>query len=193
VQQLLTRCVVAQVIPVDVIPDDVLLVVFDFYVNQHSAEDLSLHDKPIKKEIEAWQLLVHVCRRWRSLVFGSPHRLNLRLVCTAETPARDTLDVWPALPLLIWDRAYLTEGFSNIIPILERSDRVCQINLCIPPSELEKVSAAMQEPLPELTGLWLASYETATVLPESFLGGSAPRLQFLWLNRIPFPGLPKLR
>src|SRR5260221_5208216 len=48
--------------------------------------------------VESWQLLVHVCRRWRSLVFGSPRRLNLRLFCTPETPAKDTLAVWPALP-----------------------------------------------------------------------------------------------
>ncbi|KAI0268509.1 hypothetical protein BGY98DRAFT_336534 [Russula aff. rugulosa BPL654] len=30
------------------------------------------------------------------------------------------------------------------------------------------------------------------VLPDSFLGGSAPRLQYLRLNTIPFPGLPNL-
>src|SRR6266566_199935 len=30
------------------------------------------------------------------------------------------------------------------------------------------------------------------VVPDSFMGGSAPRLRSLHLNRIPFPGLPKL-
>ena len=105
--------------------------------------------------IEAWQSLVHVCRRWRSVVFGSPRRLNLRLVCTAKTPARDTLDVWPALPLVIrCNGDYPTESVDNIIAVLERSDRVCQINLMdVPSSHLEKVSAAMQEPFPELTHL----------------------------------------
>jgi len=133
-----------------------------------------------------------VCRRWRSLVFGSRHRLNLKLVCTSKTPARDTLEVWPALPLLIWD-PYPTEGLVNIIPVLERSDRACRIRLAIPASQLEKVSAAMQEPFPELTHLWLSSYEeTIPVLPDSFLGGSAPRLHFLRFKSIPFPGLPIL-
>jgi hypothetical protein len=30
------------------------------------------------------------------------------------------------------------------------------------------------------------------VVPDSFLGGSAASLQHLWLNHVPFPGLPKL-
>jgi hypothetical protein len=177
--------------PIDVLPDDVILAIFDLCMNQRRFP----FDTPIKKETEVWQPLVHVCRRWRSVIFGSPHRLNLQLVCTAKTPARDTLDVWPALPLLIWKNwdDNSRTGLDNIIPVLERSDRVCQINLNIPSLEWEKVSAAMQEPFPELTFLKLMSYEMVTVLPDSFLGGSAPRLQSLWLHNIPFPILiPKL-
>jgi hypothetical protein len=49
----------------------------------------------------------------------------------------------------------------------------------------------MQVPFPELTLLRLSS-DGEVVLPDSFLGGFAPRLRYLWLNRIPFPGLPKL-
>jgi hypothetical protein len=179
----LTRCDVGQI---DVLPDDVLLEIFDSCADE---------DRPTKKGIEAWQSLVHVCRRWRSVVFGSPRRLNLRLVCTDNTPARDTLDVWPAFPLFIrCYGGYTTESVENIITVLKRSDRVCQIDLMyIPSPRLENVLAAMQEPFPELTHLELSSSdETALVLPNSFLGGSAPRLESLWLNRIPFPGLPKL-
>jgi hypothetical protein len=51
----------------------------------------------------------------------------------------------------------------------------------------------MQVPFPELTYLTLLPNDkTVSALPDSFLGGSAPRLETLWLNRIPFPGLPKL-
>jgi hypothetical protein len=71
---------------IDVLPDDVLLGVFDIYVITNP----SFHGK---MGIEAWQSLVHVCQRWRSLVFLSPRRLNLRLFCTPKTPARDTLDI----------------------------------------------------------------------------------------------------
>ena len=51
----------------------------------------------------------------------------------------------------------------------------------------------MRVPFPELTflRLWLGD-ETVSALPDSFLGGSAPRLEYLWLRRVPFPGLPKL-
>ena len=178
--------------PIDVLPDDVLLDIFDFCAN----EDISF----TKEEIEAWQTLVHVCRRWRAVVFGSTHRLNLRLCFTPKTPARDTLDVWPALPLLIrCSGDYPTESVDNIIAVLECSDRVSQIEMTIPSSYFEKVlPAMMQEPFPELTTLKLelsshASDRTlTTVLPDSFLGGSAPRLRSLVLDYIPFPGLPKI-
>jgi hypothetical protein len=49
----------------------------------------------------------------------------------------------------------------------------------------------MQVPFPELTDLLLWS-DGEVALPESFLGGSALRLQFLYLDGIPFLGLPKL-
>ena len=171
-------------IRIDVLPDDVLLETFDFCVDPLSER---------KKDIEAWQSLVHVCRRWRSLVFGSPRRLNLRLSCTPKTPARNTLDVWPALPLLIGGDMS-SSGADDIIVVLEQSNRVCQVNLWgLADRELEKVLGAMQVPFPELTKLQLFSGgETPPVVPDSFLGGSAPRLQYLELCGIPFPGLPKL-
>ncbi|KAF8472224.1 hypothetical protein DFH94DRAFT_192314 [Russula ochroleuca] len=51
----------------------------------------------------------------------------------------------------------------------------------------------MQVPFPELTHLVLWSVdETVSVLPDSLFGGSAPRLEDLWLDGIPFLGLPKL-
>jgi len=174
-----------QVAPSDILPDDVLLSIFDFYVQE---------DKDNKKTIEAWQSLAHVCRQWRSLVFRSSSRLNLRLVCTPGTPARDRLDVWPALPLLIQGDVVDTSDMSNIISALGRSDHVLQINLAgVRSSQLKELSAAMQEPTPKLIHLELWSHdETMPVIPDSFLGGFVPTLRFLWLARIPFPSLPKL-
>ena len=151
--------------------------------------------------MKAWQTLVHVCRRWRSIVFGSPRHLNLQLVCTSRTPASDTLVVWPALPLITRSRGYPLESVDNIVAVLERSNHVHQIDLYgISNLHLETVLATMQVSFPELTilnlNLWLNtsddSDDTVRVLPDSFLGGSAPRLQTLCLVRIPFPGLPKL-
>ena len=171
---------------IDMLPDEVLLAIFDFWVDEDALE---------KKEIEAWQLLVHVCRRWRSVVFGSPRRLNLRLVCGAKTPASDTLDVWPPFPLVIRESDGRKAGhyLDNIIAVLKRSDRVCQIDLSnLDLSSTKNVLAAMQQTFAELTDLRLGGMPTA--VPDSFLGGSAPRLRKLWLGRImsPFPALPKL-
>jgi hypothetical protein len=51
----------------------------------------------------------------------------------------------------------------------------------------------MQDSFPTLTFLTRSSYVgSATVLPDSFLGGCAPRLRELVLICVPFPGLPKL-
>ena len=191
---LLTRCDVGQVISIDMLPDHVLLEIFGFYVDQ-AYDDEAVDEK---KAVEAWQPLVHVCHCWRGVVFGSPRRLDLRLVCTANTLARDTVDIWPALPLVIFSRKIGSVG--NIIALLERSDlvrRITQINLWhISNSLLNDISGAMQVPFPELTHLELRNYyETERVLlplSDSFVGGSAPRLRFLWLDRIPYPGLPKL-
>ena len=53
----------------------------------------------------------------------------------------------------------------------------------------------MQKPFPELTHLRLGGFaygEPGPILPDSFLGGTAPRLRSLNLYRVPFLGLPKL-
>ena len=183
---------------IGVLPDDVLLDIFDFYEGMNRKKG----PEPLvveKTRVEAWQLLVHVCRRWRSVVFQSSSRLNLHLYCTAETPARDTLDVWPALPLLIGAHGSSmtsTPGMDNIIVALGQSNRVRQVALWgLVDWQLEKVLAAMHVPFPELIILDLApDKKTLPVIPipDSFLGGSASRLKHFELSGIPFPGLPKL-
>ncbi len=127
-------------------------------------------------------------------MFGSPRRLNLRLICTPKTPARDTLDVWPAFPILIWGDMSSSPGADDIIVALGHTNRVCQVELWnLEDQQLDKVLAAMQVPFPQLTELRLISNgETPPVVPDSFLGGSAPRLRTFKLEGIPFPGLPKL-
>ncbi len=147
-------------------------------------------------KIESWQTLVHVCRRWRGLVFGSPRRLNLKLFCnTRSRSARRTLDIWPPLPLLI--HGDVTVGsVKNIVAVLGHSDRISQINLKLYTNwetGIEKFWTAMQVPFPELAGLHLSTGGVyAPVGLDSFLDGSAPRLRPFYLHGISFPGLPKL-
>ena len=169
------------------LPDDVLLGIFDFYM------EMNLSDQG-KGAIEVWQVLIHVCRRWRNLVFGSPGRLNLRLLCTPQTRVKDTLGVWPAFPILVEGNVALSSGTNDVIAALGQRNRVCQIILSDHAGrQLEKILVAMKAPFPELTDLRLASYGIKPpVIPDSFLGGSAPRLQYFSLSGIPFPGLPNL-
>jgi hypothetical protein len=162
------------------LPDVALLRIFDFNEDGN--------------QIEAWHTLVHVCRKWREVVFGSPRRLDLRLHCKAKTPVRKMLDVWPLFPIVVMGYHHKKWGVDNFIGALEHNERTCQLQLFyIPSPQLQKLLAAMQQPFPTLTCLQLLPREeTAPVQPDSFLGGSAPLLQTLFLDCIPFPGLPKL-
>ena len=177
------------------LPDDVLLAIFDLYmVPYRSGYVIESSDSLQVTTIKTWQSLVHVCRRWRGIVFESPRRLNLRLRCTPQTSARKTLDAWPVLPLHIMGDVTET-SVDNVISQLELSDRICQIELnCFTTSQIENFCTAMQMPFPELIGLYLSfrGLSYGPVLLDSFLGGSAPRLRFLSLVAIPLLGLPKL-
>ena len=175
---------------IDVLPDDVLLEIFYFYVNMSPWRE----DKPA---IEAWQSLVHVCRRWRSLVFESPRRLNLRLYCKCNTLERNTLDIWPALPLVIQADLNLLipllSDAGHIVAALGQRSRVCEVDLSLTGWLSEGVLAAMQVSFPELRVLKVRSDDEAPpVIPDSFLGGSAPRLLYFELDEVTFPELPKL-
>jgi hypothetical protein len=106
------------------------------------------------------------------------------------------LDIWPALPINIegiWDESWET-GLDNIVAALEHPDRVRFITLLrVPCPPMELLTAAMQVQFPELTELWFWGWDLeGPVVPDSFLGGSAPRLQTLWLTNAPFPALPNL-
>ena len=82
---------------------------------------------------------------------------------------------------------------TNIIAALKQQDRVCKICIDGIPNSLLKRFAAISTPFPALTDLELLSTdEEPPILPDSFLGGSAPLLQYLGFLGVPFPALPKL-
>ena len=183
------------------IPDDLLLVVFSIYVE----DSYKLYDSVIFgsiKELEAWHPLVHVCRRWRNLVFSSPRHLNLRLVCTGRRHVREKLGFWPALPIVI-DGVELNlynkppeQHVDRIIAALGHRDRVCQISFTYLPLALfPTFIGMMEESFPALTHLYLdfnLEAESLMLYSDSFLSGSAPHLRSLNLAGIPFPSLPTL-
>jgi len=172
-------------VTINMLPEDALLEIFDWYLKG---------TRFIFYKIEIWQVLGHVCRKWRNLVFGSPHRLNLQLFCTSNKPVKKMLDIWPPLPIIVLGERTTTDEDNNIIAALEQNDRVCQIRLKYLQNSLwEKVFTVMREPFPVLTSMELhSSGEEPPTVSDSFLGRSAPHLQFLQLCGVPFPGLHKL-
>jgi len=176
----------SQNVAIGTLSNDVLLEIFFFYVDK-------------AKIMEEWHTLVHVCQRWRYLVYAHPCLLRLRLLCTEKTPVRKMLGVWPVLPIVIWnsgDPTLLVEGADNIVAALEHHDRVHSISLwSIPIFLLERFSSVMQQPFPVLGSLTLLPYENKTsILPDPFLSslGSTPCLRTLWLDSIQFPAIQKL-
>ena len=169
---------------INMLLDDVLLEIFACYVEESEMRD-------------AWHTLACVCRRWRSIAFGSPRRLNLRIFCSdrKRIPVRKNLDLWPPFPIVL-TAEYGELGGGNLVAALEHHDRVCHIEIWNMSSSVwEKTLSLMQKPFPILTDLhlWYADeMSVASVVPDLFLGGSATQLRKLNFSRIPFPGLPKL-
>ena len=184
------RCIdqLCQRVTVSALPDDVLLEIFSFHVDRFLW--------PPEDALDAWHTLVQVCRQWRYVVFASPRSLKLRLRCTNTRSVQMMLDVWPTLPIVVEGRCGMSRPRveRNIITALKQRDRVCKVDLSPTPISLLRRIRTIKEPFPALTDLELCSTKSgkAPVLPDSFLGGSAPCLRSLYLDGIPFPTLPKL-
>jgi hypothetical protein len=177
---------------IDTLPDDVLLVIFDIF--RLSGTDLELRHKPVWN----WHILIHVCRRWRQVVFASPLRLDLQLLCTPGTPVRKYLGCWPAFPIAIdyengrpFSHGSIFE--DDVIAALEHPNRVRHIKLTITPSFWRKLAPLLQEPFPVLTLFSICSVDmNVPFLPSGFLGGSAPCLQEIRFRGMPTLALPTL-
>ena len=176
---------------IDILLDEILLEIFSFYLAE--GPDFPSHSW-------RWPTLVHVCRRWRTIVFASPSRLDLRIRCTGRSRVKEMSDIWPALPIDIWAMGvkpawWGSVNVNNIIAALVHNDRIHRIWVdSIGCWFLERIATAIQDPLPALTHLHMSSWVEMpeAVFPEAFLGGSAPRLRFLFLNSVAFSGIPKL-
>jgi hypothetical protein len=84
---------------------------------------------------------------------------------------------------------------NNIIAVVKQHNRVRNIEIrFVQISFMKKLRAMrMEDPFLILTSLRLHSQiRSLPALPDSFLGGSVPRLQTIVLEGIPFPALPTL-
>jgi hypothetical protein len=100
------------------------------------------------------------------------------------------LNIWPELPIYVYYDDSLVEDTDNAITALKLRGSISTIDLTISQAKTwERIVAVMQDPFPILEDLYLWLDE---VIPDSFLGGSAPRLKYLTLDAITFPALPNL-
>ena len=168
-------------------PEEVLLVIFEFYM----AYPLPL---PFHEE-DGWHTLVHVCQQWRCVVFGSPRRLNLRLLCTNRRLEK-ALGIWPELPIAMHvndQESCPYPSVTNVISVLKQNNRVCKISISSVSNSFLEAATKITEPFPALIELELASFKVdPPTFPDSFLGGSTPHLRSLYLWGIPFPGIGRL-
>src|SRR5712675_1130141 len=141
---------------IDMLPDDVLVEIFKFYV--------SIRYWPNSTPRNTWHTLVHVCRRWRHVVFASPRHLNIRLEYDGDRSMSEVLDTWPAvLPVMLLSNPGLRrlqtwqwELWLNLAIALESEhhNRICRIQILnIANSRWERFAVAMQKSFSRLTHL----------------------------------------
>ena len=161
---------------IGILSDEALLQIFSFYL-----VEVSDHNEP-------WITLVHICQRWRGIIFALPCCLDVQVLYTPRRQVNVMLDIWPNLPIHILHmpadgyKASRWHHESDLISALNHTNCIGQIQLkgfsC---SELEKILPAMEKPFPALTSLDIDCSEHSflgamAVLPKAFLGGSAQHL-----------------
>ncbi|KAH8981708.1 hypothetical protein EDB92DRAFT_170656 [Lactarius akahatsu] len=113
---------------INTLTDNVLVEIFDFCRLGEDHVQLEYSSRTVWK----WNLLVHVCRRWRQIIFASPRRLHLENLCTNGTPVGNDLGIWPDIPIVMRYGIRDTIPFDdedNVIAALEHPDRLCRIGL----------------------------------------------------------------
>ncbi len=172
----------------DIFPGDILLEVFDFC--RLGARAGETQDD--ENFLNWWHELVHVCQRWRQLIFTSLHRLNVQLLCTCETPSRNKLGCWPSIPITL-----NVKGLRNLNPTeednlstaFEHADRVCSVTLNVTQRQLRKVVKMMLKPFPVLKHLRVKTFNGSML---SFPSGFPPGLRELDLSGTFPPPLPSI-
>jgi hypothetical protein len=140
---------------------------------------------------------VHICRKWRHIVFSSHQALQLQLFCTHRTPVLKTLECWPTLPIVVeyrgspaLDTPAPADDDDDVMAALRHCHRVTSIDLSVTSSLRDRFSA-IKEQFSELEDLVLQSQDGLWMtLPSVFRWG--PRLHRLHLTRIAIPELTQL-
>ena len=169
---------------VNILDDDSLLQIFRYY---------RLEDEDDWYLRLSWRKLVHVCRRWRYLMYGESSYMDMCLLFTNGSPSMDPPSHLPhLLPLVIVcsdrTKTMTRNGEDNIHLGIQQHGRVRQVLLRAPSSSLRVWLEPMNEHFPGLRDLSLFSTTTeemSLVLPELL---QAPDLRHLSLHGV---GLPR--
>jgi hypothetical protein len=105
-------------VSINALPNEVLSEIFAF-----TREAVRIGYLPLYPRLwsRTWHTLVHVCQRWRYIVFSSPLRLDLRIYCKETTSVREKLDTWPSfLPI----EAISYNLGDNIVAAFEHRERI---------------------------------------------------------------------
>ena len=200
-------------VTIDLLPDDVILNIFHFirviYADPkrypNGLTSFTGGRNLVEWRRSWWHTLIHVCGKWRSVIFASPNFLDLKLVCVPYTRA-ELIGIWPPLPIIISSNSFPMPKDYDFDAAIMHHNRVCEIDLHLTSIQLERWPLAMQVQFPALTHLSLTFHPDprdifhteprdrplARALPDGFLGGFAPNLKALGLFYIPFPALPNL-
>jgi hypothetical protein len=173
--------------------EDTLLEIFDFYrLDEKSWLLLWERQRPWK-----WHRLAHVCQKWRHVIFTSPRRLDLRILCNSGAPVRSILKSWPTLPLVVRFHASRTSESMprNVMVALRYPDRLCEIDLDVTSSMTGSIVESIQKPCQALESIRITVKDAtgpSILARNAFLGGSAPHLRKVKLDGIAFP-FPEIR
>ena len=171
------------------LPEDVLLEIFDFYRLDAMEETW---EGPWK-----WHRLVHVCRKWRHVISMSPHRLDLRILCEYGAPIESILASWPTLPLVAkFNASPKSKDIpGNVMVALRHPNRLCEIDLHVTSSLLTSIVEVTQKPYQALQRVRI-TVEVPTgpsiLVHDAFGEFSAPHLREFKLDGVPFP-FPAIR
>jgi hypothetical protein len=180
---------------IEILPEETLLGVFDFYRLDAMMQPWML----ILKRPWEWHRLAHVCRKWRHVISMSPRRLDMRILCKYGAPIGSTLRSWPTLPLVVrFDSDARRESKhlpGNIVVALRRPDRLCEIDFDVTNSMTGSIVELIQKPCQALESIRIRVKDAkgpSIVVRNAFLGGSAPHLREIKLDGISLP-FPEIR
>ena len=171
------------------LPDELLIEIFD------------LHRDPPDNELNyqrqwsaEWFKLIHVCKRWRAVVFASSSRLDLCFVLTPRNGGHMKTIMsrhFPPLPIIInFPYNYTAKDMGRVVAALKRPDRIRGIAFT-GSTGTDDLSKLFKVALPSLESLELCCHGKLKI-SAAFLKGSNLKMRTLKLSGITLPSISRL-